>query len=263
MKDRADSERVDWQEWSRRWDAQQSFLVVRREERFRVMLDVAQQVLGRAPSTILDLACGTGDVARRALARFPNAQLIGVDADPLLLAIARGAIGDAGGRARWVRADLREGRWPAALEVASGFDLVVSSTALHWLPTAALVAVYRALHGLVTPGGLVLNADVLPPLGPGKLATAADELRSRAARDAQSQGTGERYAEWWESVARDPGLSELYRERAKLFEDHPEELELPSADLHVQTLRDAGFREAAILWRFFDYGVVAAVKAED
>ncbi len=255
------SERVDWKEWSRRWDAQQTYLVVRREERFRVMLDVAEQVLGRQPSTILDLACGTGDVARRALERFPNARVVGVDADPLLLAIAEGSLGTANGRARWVRADLRQPDWTDNLRASGCFDLVLSSTALHWLPTTALVSVYRALHQLVAAGGMVLNADVIPPTSAGKLAEAADQLRTRAAREAQSATNGERYAEWWDAIAREPGLAELCEQRARVFEDHPDDLELPTADLHVQALRDAGFSEAAVMWRFFDYGVVAAVKA--
>lgn len=258
------SQTVDWQAWGRRWDAQQSFLVVRREERFAVMLDLAHDVLGQPPRAVLDLACGTGDVARRALDRFPDARVVGLDADPLLLAVAGGAVGDAGGRARWVRADLRDPRWPAALaaapDAAGGFDLVLSSTALHWLTAAALVAVYHALYELVAPGGIVLNADVIPPLSAGRLATAAEQLRSRAARQAQAGATGERYAEWWAAVARDPGLAELCQQRAQLFVDHPDDVELPTSDDHVEALRDAGFAEAAVMWRFFDYAVVAAVK---
>jgi SAM-dependent methyltransferase len=252
--------RPDYREWSRRWDAQQSFLVVRREERFRVMFDVAEEVLGGPPGRILDLACGTGDVARRALERFPGASVVGLDADPLLLAIARGSLGDAGGRARWVRADLRERSWPWALTGVGPFDLVVSSTALHWLPPAALVSVYHASHALVAAGGLLANADVIPPSGGERLARAADSLRSRAAKDAQAETTGERYAEWWESVARDPALADVARERERLFEDHPEDLALPDAEQHLKALRDAGFAEAAVMWRFFDYAVIAGLK---
>jgi trans-aconitate methyltransferase len=253
--------RADYREWGRRWDVQQSFLVVRREERFRVMFDVAQEVLGRAPARILDLACGTGDVARRALDRFPDVRVVGLDADPLLLAIARGSLGDAAGRASWVRADLRDRNWPAALEERGTFDLVVSSTALHWLPTPALVSVYHAAQALLAPGGLLTNADVIPPSGGERLARAADALRSRAAREAQSHAAGERYAEWWDAVARDPGLADVYRERARLFEDHPEELELPDAQQHLTALREAGFVEAGVMWRFFDYAVIVGIKA--
>jgi len=252
--------RVDYREWSRRWDAQQTFLVVRREERFRVMFDSAHEVLGRAPARILDLACGTGDVARRALDRFPEARVVGLDADPLLLAIARGAHGDAGGRARWVRADLRERDWPSAIEAPGAFDLVVTSTALHWLPTSALVAVYHSTHALLAPGGVLANADVIPPSGGERLARAADALRSRAARQAQAASTGERYAEWWEAVAREPGLADVSGERARLFEDHPEALDLPDEWRHLTALREAGFVEAGVVWRFFDYGVVVGLK---
>jgi len=254
----------DFQAWSRRWDAQQSFLVVRREERFHVMLDLAHQVLAQPPAHVLDLACGTGDVTRRVLARFPGAQVVGVDADPLLLAIAAGALGDAGRRARWVRADLRDAHWPQALQAPQGFDLVVSSTALHWLPVDALKSVYRALYDLVAPGGMVLNADVIPPLASGKLADAAEQLRSAAARKVQlaSEG-GERYAEWWSAVAQDPALAALYQERAHVFEDHPDDLALPAAHVHIETLREAGFSEAEVMWRFYDYAVLAALKGEE
>lgn len=253
------TQQIDWQEWSRRWDAQQTFLVVRREERFQVMFALAEQLLGSAPKRVLDLACGTGDVARRVLERFPSAQVVGLDADPLLLAIAEGALGEAGGRALWVRADLRDPSWPAALSEQT-FDLVVSSTALHWLPTQALIATYRALYDLVAPAGVVLNADVIPPQVSGKLATAADQLRTAAAREAQAASRGERWAEWWDAAKREPALAGLLREREQLFEDHPDDCALPSVDLHLDALRDAGFAEAALMWRFFDYGVVAAVK---
>jgi SAM-dependent methyltransferase len=252
--------RVDYGEWSRRWDAQQTFLVVRREERFRVMFLVAEEVLGRAPARILDLGCGTGDVARRALDRFPDARVVGLDADPLLLAIARGAHGDAGGRAGWVRADLRDRSWPSAIDGLGAFDLIVTSTALHWLPTAALASAYRAAHVLLEPGGLIANADVIPPSGGERLARAADALRSGAARQAQSGASGERYAEWWDAVARDPGLADVHRERARLFEDHPDDLELPNAEQHLTALRGAGFVEAAEMWRFFDYAVMVGLK---
>lgn len=254
-------EGIDYVQWGRRWDTQQSYLVVRREERFGVMLDLAVEVLGRAPQRVLDLGCGTGDLARRVLDRFPTAEVVGVDADPLLLAIANGAVGDAGGRARWVQADLRDKQWAEPLEVMGGFDLAVSSTALHWLPTACLVSLYHTLFALLEPGGVFSNADVIPPLKAGRLATAADSLRSREAQRTQATTSGERYAEWWEAVEREPEMAALWRERAQVFEDHPEELELPSAEEHLQSLRHAGFLEAAVMWRFFDYAVLGAVKA--
>jgi acyl-CoA reductase-like NAD-dependent aldehyde dehydrogenase len=109
--------------------------------------------------------------------------------------------------------------------------------------------------------GCLTNADVIPPSGGERLARAADALRSRAAREAQSHAAGERYAEWWDAVARDPGLADVYRERARLFEDHPEELELPDAQQHLTALREAGFVEAGVMWRFFDYAVIVGIKA--
>ena len=40
-----------------------------REERFRGMLDMVEALVGREPR-VLDLACGTGSITARLLARF-------------------------------------------------------------------------------------------------------------------------------------------------------------------------------------------------
>lgn len=52
------------------------------------------------------------------LARFPTAQAIAVDMDPVMLALGQGALGTAGGRLRWVDADLTSADWTHATGVA-------------------------------------------------------------------------------------------------------------------------------------------------
>lgn len=80
---------TDWQSWQESWDRQQEWYMPDREERFRVMLDMVEAVVGPEPR-VLDLACGTGSITDRLLKRFPRATSTGVDLDPALLAIARG-----------------------------------------------------------------------------------------------------------------------------------------------------------------------------
>ena len=96
---------IDWASWLRRWDAQQEGYVPEREVRFSAMLDVLDELLGES-FVALDLGCGPGSISQRLLARFPSAQAIAVDIDPVLLAIGRGAVGTLDGRLRWVQADL-------------------------------------------------------------------------------------------------------------------------------------------------------------
>src|ERR671925_1097994 len=104
---------ADWQAWQDSWDRQQEWYMPDREERFRIMLDMVEALVGPAPR-VLDLACGTGSITARLLARFPQATSTGVDLDPALLAIARGTF-EGDDRVSFVTADLADPDWPAKL----------------------------------------------------------------------------------------------------------------------------------------------------
>jgi trans-aconitate methyltransferase len=117
---------ADWLAWQNSWDRQQEWYLPDREERFRVMLDMVEALVGPAPR-VLDLACGTGSISDRLLKRFPGAESVGVDLDPALLAIAEGYFAGER-RVRFVRADLTDPRWTAALPHAS-YDAVLTRSA--------------------------------------------------------------------------------------------------------------------------------------
>lgn len=251
---------VDWAGWARRWEAQQQFHVLHREQRFQVMLDVAEELLGAAPSRVLDLACGTGAISQRALARFPGCRVVALDADPLLLRIGAGAHGDAGGRLDWARADLRQPGWAEPLRPRAPFDAVLSSTALHWLGGADLARVYQTLAEIIRPGGVLLNADRLPVGPQARLAGATERLRKRQAEQAQAGQAAETYFQWWTAAEGDPLLADVMAERARVFEDHPSQIEGVAAPFHLDALAQAGFAEAAVVWRYLDYAIVAAVR---
>lgn len=147
---------TDWQAWQRSWDRQQEWYMPDREERFRVMLDMVEAVVGPEPR-VLDLACGTGSITDRLLKRFPEATCTGVDLDPALLAIARGSFaGDE--RATFVTADLKDPEWVERLPHDT-YDAVLTATALHWLHSEPLTTLYGQLAGLVRDGGVFMNAD--------------------------------------------------------------------------------------------------------
>jgi len=121
--------------WIRRWDAQQEFYIPDREERFAVIGDVVANTT--TTGTVLDLGCGPGSLAGRLAERLPDARIIGVDADPLLLALAHGRYGTV----EFVDADLGGGSWLA--KVPDTVDAAVSTTALHWLTPDQLAGVYH------------------------------------------------------------------------------------------------------------------------
>jgi SAM-dependent methyltransferase len=189
--------------------------------------------------------------------RFPQAQVTLVDVDPALLAIAQGVLGD-DPRAQIVRADLADPGWAESLPIA-GHDAVVTANSLHWLDEATLRRVYADLALLVRPGGVVCNADPMPPDGVDGLIAAlgqrADRLRTKLP-EGELDWEG-----WWQAAAADPVLAPLVAERNRRFggETHPPDFTPPLA-WHVAALRAAGFTEAGCVWRHGEAAVVAAVR---
>jgi trans-aconitate methyltransferase len=140
---------MDWDEWQKRWDAQQESYLPDREERYAAMLDAVAVAAGDAPR-VVDLAGGTGSITRRVLARFPRASSVVVDLDPALLAIAAGTF-DGDARVRVCAADLSDPAWTGTLgEPPASFDAVLTATALHWLPSVVPTRRGRAPRGTAT-----------------------------------------------------------------------------------------------------------------
>jgi SAM-dependent methyltransferase len=233
----------DWQSWQRSWDRQQEWYMPDREERFRVMLDMVEALTGPAPR-VLDLACGTGSITARLLARLPGATSTCVDLDPALLAIARGTFA-ADARVTLVTADLTAPDWTAALPHTS-FDAVLTATALHWMHDGPRATLYRQVAGLVRDGGVFLNADHMPDPATPRI-NAAERAHRHAAMDrAKAQGALD-WAGWWALAAQDPLLATPAARRHEIFGEHAEG-DTPPAEWHVRTLREAGFAEARPVW---------------
>jgi len=133
---------------------------------YEEMLDAAADAVDPKARTIVELGIGTGALASRCLKRAPNAALIGIDADPGILALASRRLRPAGTMhiANFVRAPL-----PRA-------TAVVASFALHHVRTRnAKIRLYRRVRAALHPGGLFISADCHP---------AADRARAAAQRDA-------------------------------------------------------------------------------
>jgi release factor glutamine methyltransferase len=77
---------------------------------------------GRAPATILDLGTGPGTLLLAALAEWPEAKGLGVDASSAALYFARSNVGRLG---MTDRAEVRPGNWAAAID--QRFDLILAN----------------------------------------------------------------------------------------------------------------------------------------
>lgn len=109
-----------------------------------VLLELARLQPGER---ILDAACGTGAVARAAMARVGAAgKVTGVDLNPGMLEVARAASGEAGQSIAW-----REGNLEALPFADAAFDVVLCQQGLQFCPDKA--AAVAELHRVLRKGG--------------------------------------------------------------------------------------------------------------
>ncbi len=243
--------------WLDRWDRQQERYVADREERFAVIADVVAAAADRDEPRVLDLGCGPGSLSVRLLERFPAASVVAVDADPLLLGLARAAYADRPGLTVLSR-DLRSAGWDDGL---GEFDAIVSTTALHWLTRPELGALYASCAGLLRAGGVLVNGDHLRGHhlpGGGRLDDLASRVeRGRAARVGVLDN--EDWGQWWDAVAAAPELADLVGERGARPLDHTVP-DVPGLADHVALLREAGFAETGTVWQHGTDRVLVAVR---
>ncbi len=118
----------------------------------RTVLDLAEAEVAR-PRAVLDVGCGTGRLLISAAARFPGAELVGVDAAPQMVEQARASAADRSS-IRFQLAGAEELPFPDGR-----FDLVFSTlTFHHWSDQAKAVA---EVARVLAPGGRWLLADFL------------------------------------------------------------------------------------------------------
>src|SRR4029077_19762049 len=92
--------------------------------RYEEMLDAVAQTLGR-PRVIIDLGIGTGALSERCLARAPKAQVVAIDVDPEMLALAARRLPP---QTTLVRANFLRAPLPRA-------DTAIAAFALHHVRT--------------------------------------------------------------------------------------------------------------------------------
>ncbi len=248
-------------DWIERWDRQQEESLPDREDRFTALIDAVEEGTGRQDPLVLDLGCGPGSLAVRLLDRMPSATVIGIDADPVSLALGQAAYFGRPGL-HLVDEDLRVPGWSGRLGLDRPADAAVSTTALHWLHEPELRTLYAELATVLAPGGLLLNGDhfSLDAKQAPTLARLDQALRQREDLRRFPAGHSESWSGWWEAVAADPLLSHRLaeRDRRRVTAGHHDS-ESTHLATHVEALEAAGFAEIGTLWQRGDNRLLCAV----
>jgi len=111
------------------------------EERTRPAEDLCQRIPAEAPARVLDLGCGPGNSTEVLWNRWPDADILGLDSSPDMIAKARANYS----QRAWILGDL------VTYRPEEPFDVVFSNAVLQWLPEHEKLL--PALLSLVAPGG--------------------------------------------------------------------------------------------------------------
>lgn len=160
------------------------------DERARPARDLLAQVPLAAPARVYDLGCGPGNSTGLLVARYPQAQVTGIDNSPAMLEAARKACPDA----CFAQGDLVDWRPPDTP------DLLFSNAALQWVPHH--LGVMERLAGDLPAGGVlaVQLPDNLDEPSHRHMRAAAErgpwaaKLRDAAAARDPLPGAGDYYA---------------------------------------------------------------------
>src|SRR5512139_3715706 len=99
------------------------------QPRLRPALELLARVPLESPRMVCDLGCGAGQLTLLMAQRWPQAQVVGVDASAAMLKQAAATTANV----RWLQQDLAG--WAPQVPP----DLVYSNAALHWLPDHAVL----------------------------------------------------------------------------------------------------------------------------
>ncbi|HEU4976174.1 MAG TPA: class I SAM-dependent methyltransferase [Baekduia sp.] len=188
----------------------------------------ALELLGRPPRRVLDLGAGTGILAARIAAAYPDAELVLVDGAPAMLEQARARLG---ARATIHVADLAD-------PLPEGpFDAIVSALAIHHLDDPGKRALLARVRAALPPMGVFVDAEQVA--GP----TPCFDRRYRAWHEAAARSLGTTDAEW-------AGAEE------RMAHDRCSDVES-----QLRWLREAGFDAADCLFKDHRFAVLVARRA--
>jgi tRNA (cmo5U34)-methyltransferase len=191
---------------------------------------------GRQVRRLIDLGGGDGAMTRLALQYAPQAEAVLVDFSEPMLARAKERASAGGYSCTVVRADMRQSGWQSELEPQSGYDLAISGLAIHHLTSERKRELFAEVFALLAPGGMFLNMEIVAIQGPLE-GLFEEQMRANAKHAAHEHGHPEQEIDFDGD------------------EDRPD-----SVEDQLRWLRDAGFKQAEVHFKWAEAAILGAIK---
>lgn len=179
---------------------------------------------------ILDLGCGTGNISQNIKEKFPQASITAVDLAENMIKIAKTKLAPYDD-IEYIRADFRD------LEFQEEYDAVVSSLALHHMSPEEQRLFYNQIFRFLKEGGVFYNADNIL----GSTSYLNQVYMDKWVDFMLLHHTREEIEEVWLPKHRE--------------EDFPSPLHK-----HIQWMKDAGFTDVDVVWKYYMFGVYGGKK---
>lgn len=248
-------------DWLQRWDNQQTKYIPNRHERFEVIADLVEVCVDKPNPVIVDLGVGPGSLTRHLQERIPDATIIGLDKDPVLLEMSRAMGYD-------VRnVDLNAADWWEQAGIDAAPDAFVSTTALHWLDAEAFAQVVSRCREVLAPGGVFIDGDHFYHRPAAEARAEGAEraitldgigiaLEEKAAERA-GVSSNQSWEAWWEEIAAVPEFAELLQQREAVYGDRQPAKPPTISQFHEMA---ADFRSSGCCWQHGADHILYAVK---
>jgi trans-aconitate methyltransferase len=201
-------------------------------------LDFVLDLVPREPDdafAVVELGCGTAELTRRVLDRFPRARAVAMDSEPAMVEVARKKLLHYEDRADLRQVDALACDLPPC-------DLVLSSFMFHHVPPDSLHAVLSRIAGALSLSGCLVLLDTMQ-VGPrwservGALSRRLYQRHVAAAIAAGATTQAEIDARWaLKRRMKEEGRDVEYRHGAERL---------------LEAMHEAGFDEAGLVWRMF------------
>ncbi len=178
---------------------------------------------------VLDLGAGTGILSALILQAFPQAKVLAFDMAENMLKICQTNLS-----AFQERLTLQQGNF-AEDDFGNGYDLVVSSLAIHHLDDEGKQTLFKKLFQSMNSGGILLIRDIVTG-GTPRLT--------------------EQYEQLWRQYMKDSGEDDKIWFQKYLEEDIPSSIEE-----QTKWLAESDFADVGCHWRYLNFAIFGGVKA--
>ncbi len=179
---------------------------------------------------IIDLGCGTGNLSRKIIKAYPNAQITCIDMAENMLKMAKVKLG-ANSNVKFWLGDVRN------FDYAKKYDAIVASMVLHHVEGKEKPKLYHKIYNSLIKGGSFFNIDIF--------VSANSHLQKM-------------YMDKWKTFMKANGLA-VHKTNDMIKRHEREDRPVVFKD-EIAIMHQVGFKNIDIVLKYYNFALYGAIK---